>query len=202
MNTQEFDDADDRFADTRHLLNEWRAGDEGALQALIDRYRHPLEFFIRKRISLSDRRTSETSDYVNDAIRRALEGLEAERFEYRGIGTFWSWLRTIALNHIREEWRGRLRDRKIERLPDESWAAPADREPTPLESAMNREQIELFETALETLQDKERTAFLMRQELRASWKVVAQECGYSTADVARVAARRAERKVLKEMTHG
>jgi len=67
---------------------------------------------------------------------------------------------------------------------------------------MNREQIELFETALETLQDKERTAFLMRQELRASWKVVAQECGYSTADVARVAARRAERKVLKEMTHG
>src|SRR5262245_5586451 len=85
---------------TNDLLKRTRAGDREAIEILFRRYRQVLQDFLHKRLPPASRSLLETEDLVQEVLTRAITALPS--FEYRGIGSFWAYLRQIGLNHLSE----------------------------------------------------------------------------------------------------
>ncbi|MEW6744100.1 MAG: sigma-70 family RNA polymerase sigma factor, partial [Planctomycetota bacterium] len=117
--------------ETSDLLERIRSGEGSACDELFLRYRPRLEGFLRARLPLAARGLMETQDLVQEVCLRVLP--ELMRFRYRGIGSFWGYLRAIALNYVREVWRGYANKKRAEPLPWESWRAPEASGGEPLE---------------------------------------------------------------------
>ncbi len=181
---------------TSDLLTRARSGEKQAIEALIVRYRQPLEQLLHLRLAPNARRLLETQDLVQEVLTRALRLLP--RFEYRGIGSFWSYLRSVALNYLRES------TRKVSRLePLASTEDDADlrsSEPGPMQQTSRREEFLAFEKALTGLSERAREALLMRIELEQPFGVIASECQFPSADAARMAVMRAIKQVSQEMS--
>jgi DNA-directed RNA polymerase specialized sigma24 family protein len=67
---------------------------------------------------------------------------------------------------------------------------------------LSEEQFQAFEKALEKLSDQQRQAVLMRLELELDYDVIAAECGYPSANAARMGIARTLGRIGKEMSHG
>ncbi|HKB14637.1 MAG TPA: sigma-70 family RNA polymerase sigma factor [Planctomycetota bacterium] len=182
---------------TEALLSRTRAGDEAARAELLDRYRPYLERFLHARLPAAARGLHDTHDLVQDTLLRALESLP--RFEYRGVGSFWGFLRAIARNHLIEVSRRAAHPARGSPLPEDGVEARPARDPDPSTVVLRGEQIEAFEAALSTLPEKHREALLMRIELGVDYASIAAECGFPSADAARMAVTRATVRVAGEM---
>ena len=185
---------------TGELLARVGRGDESARDDLFARYRQRLERFIRARIPDDLRILAETQDFAQEVSIKALGALD--RFEYRGLGSFWSYLRRIALNHLIEVGRKQARRGDRVSLPEGSSAPIAAASASPLSALVRREEFLAFESALERVPERQRHALLMRLELDLDYEVIAEECDYPSADAARMAIARALKQVAEDLSRG
>ena len=90
-----------------------RAGDSDAFAALVERYQRTLYYFVVGKVADD----TEAKDIVQKSFVAAFQNLD----DFRLGESFFAWLKGIALNHCRNEWRryqsqarlaGRLREEK------------------------------------------------------------------------------------------
>jgi RNA polymerase sigma-70 factor (ECF subfamily) len=118
-----------------------------------------------------------------------------EKFDARGEGALFAYLRQAILNRIRDELR------RAKRRPDmtEIDAHAQDQGLSPLEDAIGREAIERYERALATLRQEDREAVVARIELGYTNEEIAGLLGKPSANAARMAVERAIVRLAKEM---
>src|SRR5262245_32846966 len=139
-------DVDSPLACTADLVAQARAGDLRARDELVVRYREPLVRFLHARLPRSARGLLETQDVVQEATAAAL--LQLDRFEYRGIGSFWSYLRQISLNLVAQSYRRSVPPKIASDCLEDSALAPASPDHSPEAELIRSEEINAFETAL------------------------------------------------------
>ena len=133
----------DAGEETRALIDEARTGNRSAFDRVAEAHRERLLSFIRARLGSRLRGRIEAEDLLQDTYVRALEALP--RFQWRGEGSVFAWLATIAENRIRA--LGRSPGTRT--LPLE--AEPADSGDPPSRGARREERFERLESALDSL---------------------------------------------------
>jgi len=173
---------------TAGMLSRARSGDEQARCDLVQRYREPLARFLHNRLARSSRGVEETQDFVQETLSAAARQLD--RFEYRGLGSFWGYLRRIGLNLIGQASRRRGLPIAADHASGTSHE-PVARELPPSLAVQQNERLLAIEDALQRLPRAECNALLLRLEFDQPYKVIAREGGYPSADAARMAVGRA-----------
>jgi RNA polymerase sigma-70 factor (ECF subfamily) len=187
------DDRDVSPVSTVELLDRARSGDQAALDRLFARYAAPLRRWASGRLPRWARDLTDTDDLVQDALLQTFKRID--RFEVRGVGALYAYLRQAVLNRIRDELR------RSGRRPDETGldgVAP-DAGVSPLEEAIGREMAERYERALSRLSPQEQELIIARVEMDCSYEDLAESLGKPTADAARKAAKRALVRLAEEM---
>lgn len=178
---------------TIDLLDRFKRGDEQAVNLLVERSLPPLKRWARGRLPRWARSLADTQDLVQDAVIRALPHLKT--FEARHPGALQAYLRQAIANHIRDEIRKvNARPTPVE-IPDNQ----PDLSPSPLEHAVGREAVEVYEAALAQLRPLDREAIIARVELQQSYEEIAIALGKPNADAARMTVARAVKKLVQTM---
>ena len=183
----------DRQQSSLTLLARAQAGDRVALESLIARYLPRLQRWASGRLPRWARDTADTQDLVQETLFQTFKKIE--RFEARGEGALFAYLRQAILNRIRDE----LRRAKRRPATSEIDSELQDHGRSPLEEAIGREAIERYERALATLRQEDREAVVARIELGYTNEEIAGLLGKPTANAARMAVERAIVRLAKEM---
>lgn len=178
---------------TQDLLQRAKTGDQEALDALMTRYRPRLERWASGRLPGYARSLFDTGDLVQEALMRALQGLD--QIEVRGPGGFQAYMRQAILNRVRDQIR-RARKQSAGDIP----SSAEDGNPSPLESAIGSDVLDRYERAMARLREDERRLLHLRIELDFSYPEIAAIMERSP-DAARVAAQRAMQKLAEIMGH-
>lgn len=186
--------------DTADLVLQVQSGDSQAYNTLLKRYYPHLLHLLHQKLTPAVRSTMDTQDLVQEVLIRTFPNLE--RFQYQGIGSFWAYLRKIAINHIRQVWKKQALNKIKSRLIDDSRFSPAAREKEPPEEVILNEEFEAFESALDRLAPKEREAYLMRMDLGCPYKIIASEMNFPSPDAARKNIVRVSNKLFQELQLG
>jgi RNA polymerase sigma-70 factor (ECF subfamily) len=175
------------------LLLRAQAGDQDALESLLQRYEPRLRRWARGRLPQWARDLADTHDLVQDTLIQAFKKVEG--FEVRGEGAFQAWLRQILLNRLRQEVR------RASRRPqnDELDSHLEDDRPSPVESAVGRQTLERYEAALGRLKASDREIVIARVELGQTNDEIARTFGKPSANAARMAVERALLRLAREM---
>jgi RNA polymerase sigma-70 factor, ECF subfamily len=181
---------------TVDLLAQARAGDARAVDVLFARCVPPLRRWARGRLPTGARSVLETQDLVQDAVYHVLQRLD--KFEARHQGALQAYLRQAVLNHIRDEAR-RLARRPT---PVEFEDHHPDAGASPLEQAIDRDDLERYEAALARLRPIQREAIIARIEMQNTYEEIARALGRPNANAARSLVVRALYKLYEEMGHG
>lgn len=88
------------FSVTSDLLRRAKKGDREALNDLCARYGERLRTVVRLRLGIRLRSKLESCDVVQDALMKALPGIQDAHFTTSGA--FFHWLTAIVENHIRD----------------------------------------------------------------------------------------------------
>ena len=113
--------------DDIEIITAVRAGDRDAFGALVERYQRTLYYFVIGKVADD----TEAKDIVQKSFVVAFRSLD----DFRLGESFFAWLKGIALNHCRNEWRryqsqarmaGRLLEEKRAELELASFDAHAD----------------------------------------------------------------------------
>ncbi len=184
---------------TRELLPRARAGDAEAREELCARFAPVLRRFLHARLPVHARGLCETEDLVQEVYAQALGRLD--HFEYRGPGTFWCFLRRIGLNQVNLLAR-RPHVPTEEAVTQGELAGRRLPETDPQESFQEKELFAAFEAAVEQVPEQHRRAILMRLELKLPFAEIAEECGYPSADAARMAICREMEKLVEKLARG
>lgn len=176
---------------TRELLNGARAGDAGAVNALLDRHRDALRRMVSLRMDRALQQRIDASDVVQDVLveanRRLQEYLQNPQMPFQ------LWLRHIARDRLidaHRRHRGAAR-RSVDR--EQSFVAAAnadhstmdlaaqvwDRELTPAAAATQHELARRFQAAIELLEENDREVLLLRHFEQLSNQETAQILGLS-----------------------
>jgi RNA polymerase sigma-70 factor (ECF subfamily) len=175
------------------LLARAQAGDRVALEALITRYLPRLQRWASGRLPRSARGTADTQDLVQETLFQTFQKIE--RFDARGEGALFGYLRQAILNRIRDELRRTKRRPETTELDTEI----QDQARSPLEEAIGREAIERYERALATLREDDRAAIVARIEMGYTHEEIAGLLGKPTANAARMTVERAIIQLAREM---
>jgi len=181
---------------TASLLEYARRGDPRAGDVLFARCLPALRRWARGRVPAGARHLLQTDDLVQDAAHGVLRHLDT--FESRHPGALLAYLREAVLNRIRTEVR-RLATRPTAVGLDDDLA---DGGPTPLELAMDRDDLARYEAALARLRPLYQEAIIARIEMQSSYEEIAQALGKPNANAARSLVVRALYKLYEEMRHG
>ena len=113
--------------DDAEIIAAVRAGDKNAFGALVERYQRSLYYFVVGKVADD----TEAKDIVQKTLVVGFQNLA----DFRLGESFFAWLRGIALNHCRNEWRryqsqarlaGRLLEEKRAELELAAFEAPSD----------------------------------------------------------------------------
>ena len=178
---------------TFSLLERAQNGDEQALDRLIARHLTPLRRWAHGRLPKWARDVADTDDLVQDTLLQTFKRLNV--FEVRGQGALLGYLRQALLNRLRNEIRNKGRRPEATGLNGLEVAGGQ----SPLESAIGKEGIELYERALAALTPDEREAIIGRVEMGYSYDELAALLGKPSADAARKAAQRALVHLTRQM---
>ena len=175
------------------LLERVKGGDEDALGVLIGRYLTPLRRWAHGRLPAWARTASDTQDVVQDAVLSVLRHLDS--FAPERTGALHAYLRTAVLHRIFDEIRQARRRPPGVELDDSVTSAMA----SPFELAVDQEDRERFEAALNDLREEDRELIIARVEWGLSYEELAVALGKPTAAAARVAVRRAVLRMAEVM---
>lgn len=190
-------DAAPDLSQTAELIARSKAGEHAAFDDLMARYRPRLVSFLHARLPAGRRGVADTQDLVQDVMLRAWQALP--RFEHRGIGSFWLFLRAAAKNRLVDEWRraGNAADPRPNAALADGLLDPPDPGASPRRLAIGAEEHALFEAALEGVPERERRAITLRVELGLDYDAIAADVAYPSPDAARMAIKRALAKVAE-----
>jgi RNA polymerase sigma-70 factor (ECF subfamily) len=160
---------------TVDLLDRVKQGDREALDRLLVRLVPMLRRWAHGRLPHSARSTQDTADLVQDTIISAVKKLDG--FELRHQGALQAYLRQSVLNRIRDV--ARYNDRRPGQT--EIPAQLADAAASPLEQAIDAENTERYERALQRLPAADREAIIGRLELQYSYDELAVSLNKATA---------------------
>ena len=181
---------------TADLLRLAQAGDEDALQALLQRSYLALRRWAHGRLPKFARDLLDTDDLVQITLLNSLNKIAT--FDAQRPGAFLGYLRRALVNKIRDELR-RLQSRSPpQTLPEEQAASGR----SPLEQAMGREVWEEYERALLELTEAQREAVILRVELEAEYSDIAEAIGSPSANAARMTVVRGLTKLAEKMSDG
>ena len=181
---------------TFSLIERARAGDQQALERLFARHLEPLRRWSSGRLPKWARDLADTDDLVQDTLLKTFKRIE--HFEPRRVGALQAYLRNAVLNRLRDELRRKGREPVSTNLD----SVDVESAESPLEHAIGREAVEIYEQALERLKAEEREAIIGRVELGYSYEELAVMLDKPTADAARKAAERALVRLAEEMKRG
>jgi len=181
---------------TFSLIERARAGDQQALERLFARHLEPLRRWASGRLPKWARDLADTDDLVQDTLLKTFKRIE--HFEPRRVGALQAYLRNAVLNRLRDELRRKGREPVSANLD----SVDVESAESPLEHAIGREAVEIYEQALERLKAEEREAIIGRVELGYSYEELAVMLDKPTADAARKAAERALVRLAEEMKRG
>jgi RNA polymerase sigma-70 factor (ECF subfamily) len=168
---------------TAVLLDRARGGDADARERLAARFLPVLQRWAHGRLPPAGRGAVDTDDLVQVALLKALDHVDT--FVPEREGAFLAYLRRILLNQLRDELR-RARPGRVgvnEELPD--------RAPSPVEEVIGRQVVERYEEALQTLEERQREAVILRLEFGYSHDEVAEAVGCPSGNAARMLVSRA-----------
>lgn len=176
------------------LVQRAHDGDEAACNELCARYLPRLTRWAHGRLPASARDALETTDLVQETFIQVLRKLDD--FEPRHPGAFQGYLRRTLINRIHDEIR-RVQRRGVPEPLDLERAAT---DPSPLEAAIGRETVEVYEAALERLKESDRQAAIMRIELGFDYAEIMDALGKPTIAATQMAVRRALVRLAEEMS--
>jgi RNA polymerase sigma-70 factor (ECF subfamily) len=175
------------------LLDKASNGDQQARDVLYDRYLPRLQRWARGRLPRKARGLVDTDDLVQETLLRTLG--RREPFEPEHSGAFLGYVRRAVDNRIVDE----VRRAKRRPAAEESAGGVRDPGPSPLESLLDGERAELYETAFRRLRLSDQAAIQARLEEGLSYEQIARELGKSSPDAARMAVSRALVRLAQEM---
>jgi RNA polymerase sigma factor (sigma-70 family) len=155
-----------------------------------------LRRWARGRLPARARDLLQTEDLVQDAVHGVLRNLD--RFESRHPGALQAYLREAVLNRVRTEARRLVTRPEAVELDDRH----ADLGRSPLEQAMDHDDLARYESALERLRPLDREAVVARIEMQYSYEEIALALGKPNANAARSLVVRALYKLYEEMDRG
>ncbi|HVH56426.1 MAG TPA: sigma-70 family RNA polymerase sigma factor [Vicinamibacterales bacterium] len=180
---------------TADLLERARRGDSLAIDELFSRSMPALRRWARGRLPAGARDLLQTEDLVQDAVHGVLRHLNT--FEPRHPGALQAYLREAVMNRIRSEARRLATRPAVVELEDRH----ADDGRSPLEQAMDRDDLARYEAALARLRPLDREAVIARLEMQSSYDEIARSLGKPNANAARSLVVRALYKLYEEMGH-
>lgn len=183
----------DELRSSLTLLARAQAGDRVALESLVTRYLPRLQRWASGRLPRWARDMADTQDLVQETLFQTFQKID--RFEARGEGALYGYLRKAILNRIRDE----LRRAKRRPAMSEADSRLQDHGQSPLDDAIGHEAIERYERALARLRQEDREAVVARIELGYTAEEIAGLLGKPTANAARMAVERAIVRLAKEM---
>jgi RNA polymerase sigma-70 factor (ECF subfamily) len=176
-----------------HLLERARAGDQSALNALMERHLPRLRRWASGRLPRWARDIADTQDLVQETLLQTFKRID--RFEPRGDGALQAYLRQGVMNRIRDEFRRAGRRPANAELDSQAPASAA----SPLEEAIGSQAVERYETALQRLRAEDREAIVARIEMGFTHEQLATLLGKPSANAARMAVERALVRLAAEM---
>jgi RNA polymerase sigma-70 factor, ECF subfamily len=179
---------------TEWLLIRVRGGDRAAREELVARFLPALRRWAHRRLPRPARDLRLTDDLVHDSFLRALEHVDT--FESRYRGAFFAYLTRILRNQVVDEIRRAGRRPVREEVPED---LPANI-PTPLQDAIGRETLAVYEAALNRLPPKPRETIVLRIDLGLKYEEIARALGYPSVSAARMAVKRALLRLAEEMS--
>jgi RNA polymerase sigma factor (sigma-70 family) len=179
---------------TMELVARARNGSEDAVEAICVRCVKGLRRFAAGRLPPRARGMEDTQDLVWKAVEKGMQRLDT--FEARHPGALLAYMRTILKNLVIDAVRKANRAPKPVSLEDEHM----DDTRSPLERVLNKEQIELYEAALERLKPRDQELIHLKLERQATDEQIALQAGIPTKNAARVAVKRALFRLAHEMS--
>jgi RNA polymerase sigma factor (sigma-70 family) len=176
-----------------------RQGDREALEALCVRCLKSLTRFAAGRVPASVRGMLDTQDIVIEAVQRGMSRLPELEVQPGGLVAY---MRTVLKHLIIDHVRAAARRPQPVALDenDESRESLVASERSPLERVLAAEQIELYEAALARLRPRDEALVTLRVEEQLGHEEIAIELGFTSANAARVAGRRAILRLAHEMS--
>jgi RNA polymerase sigma-70 factor (ECF subfamily) len=147
------------------LFHQWRQGDAGAFEELLERYRRPLFAVILRMVA--DRTMAE--DLFQETFFRVLRNTA----DFDSARKFAPWLYTIAVNLCRDHLRKKTRSPVTRGEPLPEAAAHDD----PEARARDHEFTQALEGALAALTPEQREVFVLREYAGLSFKEIAAADG-------------------------
>ena len=183
---------------TSRLLALARKGNRAAVNALFERYFRWLRRKSRKRLPSWARGIVNTSDMVQDALTQTFVRLPS--FESKGVGALRAYLLTAVDNRIRD--RMREAGRRPVLISLDEVGQSADERPSPLDLVIADETWTRYRKGLENLSLRDRRLVVGRLELEYTYKQLAAIDGRKNEDAARMAVKRALKRLVERMPDG
>jgi RNA polymerase sigma factor (sigma-70 family) len=180
---------------TIELVVKARAGDRGAVEALLQRCLPQLKRWAHGRLPKAARESLDTADIVQDVALHALRRLDT--FEPRHVGSMQAYLRQSVINRIRDEVRRIGRHPAPVELPEDL----VSDQTSPLELTIKAETYQRYRHALTHVKPRDREMIVARIEVQWSVEEIAQHFGLRT-EAARLAVKRALRRLSAELKAG
>ncbi len=178
---------------TLHVLARAQGGDQQAATILIERALPSIRRWARGRLPHYARHEADTEDVVQDVFVRMLR--RVRQFQHRTVGGLQAYLRQSVLNRIRDHIRSVGRHGIRTEVDDQPIA---DWNPSPLERAIMRQQLDRFLEALSRLRPVDRQVVVWRLELGYTTDEIAHKLGKSNA-AAGMTVSRAMARLAKQL---
>ena len=181
------------YASSLSLLERARAGDDAALDELLNRYLPRLRRWASGRLPPAARELLDTEDVVQDTLVKTVRNLD--RIEVRDDGALQAYLRQALTNRLIDAYR---QSRRQANDTDVKSDLPANL-PSPLDQAIGAEAVQRYDDALARLKPSDREIIILRIELCYEYEEIARMTGKTGAASARMAVSRALGRLSKEM---
>ncbi len=174
------------MSELESLVASAQAGEQAALELLIQRHVPSIASHVRSRLGRSLRRQFDTDDIAQSIVREVCRDLGA--LEYRGRHAFHAWLRVKAKNKINSIYRKHYRRAELRRQHVQRYACGYESRADQADAA---EHCALAHSLLDSLPPTGRLIVWMRIYEDRPFAEIASELALPGADAARKRYRRA-----------
>jgi RNA polymerase sigma factor (sigma-70 family) len=178
---------------TATLVSDARQGSRTACEELLIGSLPGLRRWARYKLPAAARGHMDTGDLVQDAALLAIARLA--RFHPHNEGSMPAYLRQITRHRVCDEFRKAVRRPRSVELDE---TLPSS-QPGPLALAIDVEEGRRYRRALRKLRDKDRQLVIARYERDGGFATIAKQFGLPSVAAARMAVRRAERRLMHQL---